>query len=127
MTTEADSNESNPYRSPAPCDVVEQPLVVASGTFHWRVIPVCLLYFVGAFLVVGGLWVLGSELWQASYGRGPSKDIGMAIAVVPGCFYLYAGRSLWRGPVLRGVLVTLLAIAAHVAFGVFATCLFGIR
>jgi len=33
--------------------------------------------------------------------------------VLPGALFLYAGRSLWRGPIWRGMLVTVLAIAVY--------------
>ena len=119
MTTEADPNEGNPYRSPtAPCDAIERPLIVASGLIRWRVIPVCVLYLCGAFLVVGGITVLGIGLWRLDRGRVSIREIGSSIMVLPGCLFVYAGRSLWRGSILRGILFALLAVAAYLGCAV---------
>lgn len=128
MTPATDVDEANPYRSPMmPCDAVEKPLIAASGTFHWRVIPVCLLYFFGTAMALSGLAAFGIESLHVCQGKGPSRDMGLGIMVVPGLLYLYAGRKLWKGPVLRGLFFVLLAVAAHVGFAFAAEYVLGMH
>lgn len=119
-----DAEDTNPYRAPATlCDVGGQPRTTASGTSRRRMIPVALLYLFGGFLVIGSLIFLGTGLWQLSHGHNPAIEFPSSIMVVPGCLFLYAARSLWRGPQQRGLLITLVAIVVYAAFGVLLACL----
>jgi hypothetical protein len=120
MTT--DPNESNPYSSPlASCNLIESTNASVHRLIRWRVIPVTLLCIFGVFLIFGGLFMLGLGLWRIDQDKNPLPELGTSIFVVPGFLFLYAGWNIWKGPRLRALCATLLALASYLGCAAIAT------
>jgi hypothetical protein len=112
-------DEANPYRSPNETSVLIEPAYAPpSGPrrrIRWRVIPVTLLYFFGAWAMIQGVLIYVLSLWLAVFGDDRVRRIQIpvhllvpfalgAIVLIGGGLVFWAARNLWKGRWRRGII-----------------------
>jgi len=120
-------DDFNPYCAPHESHAPAEPSAVRSVELHrpirWFVVPVAFLYLYGGWLLIYGSTFCIMALWSL-FRYDPSSSsvkganvvmlaaMGMGIAAFGG-FAVYAGYSLWKGRLLRGIAFSSLVIIGY--------------
>ena len=117
------SNEDNPYRSPAASGTRTAP---TRGGVWPLIVPVGLLYFYGALVVLYGASFLYMLLGGCSLsdGRTQASDaqvvgvmFGLVVLAIHGCFAIANGRYLWKRRWRRSAVAFAVAMVLAIIVG----------